>query len=216
MLAERQVATTLPARDLDRARRFYAEKLGLEQWRSVPHHPRRSWQQASKSRHRDRPPERQLGREIRMAHESAAALERLEALIGRWKTEGRTTEASAVPAGRIDAIDTYERLPGGALLHLVDAKVGDQKVAGAEIIGYDPARGSYLTQYFGSDGPNAYEASLVEDDGALVWTMRSRKDRFIGTFNDERNVITGHWEALDDDSNWQPWMDVTLTREASR
>jgi Protein of unknown function (DUF1579) len=148
-----------------------------------------------------------------MANESAAALERLDVLIGRWKTEGRTTEASGAPADRIEAVDTYERLPGGALLHLVDAHVGDQRVEGAEIIGYDPARGSYVTQYFGSDGPSAYEASLGEDDGALVWTMRSRNDRFTGTFNDERNVITGHWEALDDTSNWQPWMDITLTRE---
>jgi hypothetical protein len=147
-----------------------------------------------------------------MAHESDAALERLDALIGRWKTTGRTADDSAGPMD-IDAIDTYERLPGGALLHLVDAKVGDEKVEGAEIIGHDPARGSYLTQYFGTDGPNAYEASLVEDDGALVWSMRSERDRFTGTFNTERNVITGHWDALDDDSNWQPWMDITLTRE---
>jgi Protein of unknown function (DUF1579) len=148
-----------------------------------------------------------------MAHESSAALERLDALIGRWTTGGWTTEATGVPADRIDAVDTYERLPGGALLHLVDAQVGDQKVEGAEIIGYHPARGRYVTQYFGSDGANAYEANLVEDDGPLVWTMRSEKDRFTGTFNDERNTITGHWDALDDDSNWQTWMDITLTWE---
>jgi Protein of unknown function (DUF1579) len=150
-----------------------------------------------------------------MAHESSAALERLDALIGRWKTQGWTTEAPGVPADRIDAVDTYERLPGGALLHLVDAQVGDQKVEGAEIIGYGPAPAGYVTQYFGSDGASAYEASLVEDDGALVWTMRSEKDRFTGTFNDERNMTTGHWDALDDDSNWRPWMDITLTREPS-
>jgi uncharacterized protein DUF1579 len=150
-----------------------------------------------------------------MAYESGAAFERLDALIGTWKTAGRTSGASTVPADQIDAIDTYQRLPGGALLHLVDAHVGVQKVEGAEIIGFDPARGSYVTQYFGSDGPNAYEANLVEDDGALVWTMRSKKDRFTGTFNDERNVITGHWDALGDDSTWQTWMDITLTREAS-
>jgi Protein of unknown function (DUF1579) len=150
-----------------------------------------------------------------MAYESGTALERLDALIGRWKTAGRTTGASMVQADQIDAIDTYQRLPGGALLHLVDAQVGDQKVEGAEIIGFDPARGSYVTQYFGSDGPNAYEANLVEDDGALAWTMRSKKDRFTGTFNDERNVITGRWDALGDDSTWQPWMDITLTKDAS-
>ena len=148
-----------------------------------------------------------------MADESASALERLDALIGIWKTEGTTTDGLAGRANRIDAVDTYTRLPGGALLHLVDAKVGDRKIGGAEIIGYDPARGSFCTQYFGSDGPNAYEASLVENDGALVWTMRSSKDRFIGAFNDERTVITGHWDVIDDDSNWQSWMDITLTRE---
>jgi hypothetical protein len=150
-----------------------------------------------------------------MAHESSAALERLDALIGRWKTGGWTTEAPGVPADRIDAVDTNERLHGGALLHLVDAQVGDQKVEGAEIIGYHAARGRCVTQYFGSDGANAYEANLVEDDGPLVWTMRSEEDRFTGTFNDERNMITGHSDALDDDSNWQPWMDITLTWEGS-
>jgi len=147
-----------------------------------------------------------------MADETTDMLERLDALLGRWKTEGHTTGDRV---DRIDAIDTYERLPGGALLHLVDARVGDLRVEGAEIIGYDPARGIYLTQHFGSDGPSTYEASLFEDDGALVWTMRSDKDRFKGTFNDERNVITGHWDALDDDSSWQPWMDITLTKQAS-
>jgi hypothetical protein len=150
-----------------------------------------------------------------MPHETGAALERLDAFIGRWKTKGQITEASGVSADRIDAVDTYERLPGGALLHLVDAQVGDQKVEGAEIIGYDPARGIYVTQYFGSDGPNAYEASLGEENGALVWTMLSKNDRFTGTFNDDRNIITGHWDALGSDSNWQPWMDITLTKEAS-
>jgi hypothetical protein len=146
-----------------------------------------------------------------MGYVPATAQERLEPLIGSWRTEGRTSDAASV---RVDAVDTYERLPGGALLHLVDAMVGDQKVEGAEIIGYDPARGSYLTQYFGSDGPNAYEASLVEDGGALVWTMRSAKDRFTGTFDDRRDVIRGHWETLHEESGWQPWMDITLTRQA--
>jgi Protein of unknown function (DUF1579) len=139
--------------------------------------------------------------------------ERLEALVGRWRTEGWTRETAEVPAARIEAVDTYEWLPGRfALLHSVDARVGEERVEGAEIIGWDPARGAYLTQYFGSDGPNAYEASLAEEDGALVWRMRSPADRFTGTFSDDGNTITGHWEQLDSEENWQPWMEVTLTR----
>jgi Protein of unknown function (DUF1579) len=97
-----------------------------------------------------------------MEQASVAEHERLGALIGRWKTEGWTREAPEAPAAKIDAVDTYEWLPGGfGLLHSVDAKVGDEKVEGAEIIGYEPDRGAYVTQYFGSDGPTAYEASLT-------------------------------------------------------
>jgi Protein of unknown function (DUF1579) len=139
--------------------------------------------------------------------------ERLEALIGRWRTEGWTSETDAAPAARIEAVDTYKWLPGRfALLHTVDARVGEEDVEGAEIIGWDPARGAYITQYFGSDGPNAYEASLTEEEGSLVWSMRSRSDRFTGRFSDDGNTITGEWELLDDDQRWQPWMQITLKR----
>jgi hypothetical protein len=91
--------------------------------------------------------------------------------------------------------------------------VGDQTVEGAEIIGFDPVRGTYVTQYVGNEDVNAYEASLHDEDGVLVWSMHSEKDRFRGTFNDQRTVITGHWETRDVDDAWQPWMDVTLTKQ---
>jgi hypothetical protein len=139
---------------------------------------------------------------------------RLEPLVGLWKTEGRTREMPEAPAEQIDAFDTYEWLHGGfALLHLVDARVGEEKVEGAEIIGYDPERGLYVTQYFGSDGPNAYEAELKDDGGPAVWQMRSANDRFSGTFGDDLDTIAGHWELRDDQGNWRPWMDITLTKQ---
>ena len=139
--------------------------------------------------------------------------ERLEALIGRWRTEGWTSGTAAATAARIEAVDTYEWLPGHfALLHTVDARVGEERVEGAEIIGWDPARSAYITQYFGSDGPNSYEASLTEEEGSLVWSMRSGADRFTGRFSDDGNTIAGQWEQLDDDQRWQPWMQITLTR----
>jgi hypothetical protein len=150
-----------------------------------------------------------------MAGEPDAALGRLEALIGRWKTEGRTIDPSGAPSDQIDAIDTYERLPGGALLHLVNAQVGDQKVDGAEIIGHDPDRNTYATQYFGSEGSTAYEASLTEESERLTWRMQSKTTRFTGRFSDDGDVITGHWELQGENGEWLPWMDITLTRQAS-
>jgi hypothetical protein len=102
---------------------------------------------------------------------------RLESLVGRWKTEGWTRETPEAEAQRIGAFDTYEWLHGGfALLHLVDARVGDEKVDGAEIIGFDPERGLYATQYFGSDGPTAYEAEL-EDQGRRCRVADEERER---------------------------------------
>ena len=151
-----------------------------------------------------------------MDQASVAEHERLDALIGRWKTEGWTRETPEAPAAKIDAVDTYEWLPGGfGLLHSVDAKVGDEEVEGAEIIGYDPDRGAYVTQYFGSDGPTAYEASLTQESEGLTWRMRSKTTRFAGVFSDDGGVITGHWELLPDGGEWQPWMDITLTKQDS-
>jgi Protein of unknown function (DUF1579) len=148
-----------------------------------------------------------------MPHELGPAHQRPDALVGRWRTEGWTIATAEAPAARIVAMDTYEWLPGRfALLHLVDARVGEQHVEGAEIIGWDPARDAYITQYFGSDGPSGYEARLADVHGALVWTMNGTADRFTGTFSDDGNTITGRWQQLDDEKNWQPWMDITLTR----
>jgi hypothetical protein len=84
---------------------------------------------------------------------AAEDMRQLELLVGRWRTQGWTRPTPAAPRARIEAVDTYEWLPGGhALLHRVDALVGEEKVEGAEIIGYDPPRGGYVTQYFGNDG----------------------------------------------------------------
>jgi hypothetical protein len=149
-----------------------------------------------------------------MEQASVAQHDRLAALIGRWKTDGSTRELPGAPAVTIDAVDTYEWLPGGfALLHTVDANMGDEKVEGAEIIGYDPDLGAYLTQYFGSDGPTAYEAELTQESDGLTWRMRSKTTRFTGLFNNAGNVITGHWELLEDGGDWQPWMDIALTKQ---
>lgn len=148
-----------------------------------------------------------------MSHDPDTAQQRLAALIGRWRTEGWTIATASSPAVQIDATDTYEWLPGRfSILHKVDARVGEEHVEGAEIIGLNPTRDGYLTQYFGSDGPNAYEASLAEVGGALTWAMWSAADRFTGAFSEDGDTITGHWERLDDEGGWQPWMNVTLTR----
>jgi hypothetical protein len=68
-----------------------------------------------------------------MADDSGSEHTRLAALVGTWETEGWTRAAPGVPAARIDALDTYEWLPGGfALLHSVDAQVGGESRRGRD------------------------------------------------------------------------------------
>ena len=49
----------------------------------------------------------------------------------------------------------------------------------------------------------------------IIWRMRSERDRFTGTFSDDRTTIVGHWEQHDSDGTWRPWMDITLTRQGA-
>jgi hypothetical protein len=88
------------------------------------------------------------------------------------------------------------------------------RVEGAEIIGFDAARGQYITEYFGTDGPGAYAANLSDADDALVWEMWSESTRFRGSFSADGGIISGHWERLVTDSDWQPWIDMTLTTKS--
>lgn len=100
------------------------------------------------------------------------------------------------------------------LLHIVDARVGDEKAEGAEIIGWDTSRASYITQQFGSDGATAYEATLGEEGETLAWAMHSETTRFAGRLSADGNTITGDWQLLDEGSGWWPWMEITLTKQA--
>lgn len=142
-------------------------------------------------------------------------LDRLAPLVGKWATRGWTRETLSSPAVEIIATDTYEWIADGfVLLHTVDAQVGKETVKGAEILSFDREQKMFVTQYFGSDGPNTYTAEMVDEDGVLVWKMESKVDRFTGRFSEDGNTIKGYWELLDENKNWKPWMDITLTKHS--
>jgi hypothetical protein len=89
---------------------------------------------------------------------------------------------------------------------------------GIAIIGSDAAGGGYLQHYLDSRGvARVYEMTFADN----VWTLerdvaaRDFSQRFTGTFDDDRNVIVGHWESSSDGSNWKPDFDLTYTRTHS-
>ena len=45
--------------------------------------------------------------------------------------------------------------------------------------------------------------------------MRSETTRFTGTFSEDRDVITGHWDLLDGKGDWRLWIEISLNRQAT-
>ena len=135
---------------------------------------------------------------------------RLDVLVGRWRSEGRTVDAE--PAIEIGGFDTYEWLAGGFfLVHRVDVRMNDDKVEVIELIGpYDPVGRNYPARSFDNHGNFVTMHASVDDDG--VWTFAGPTER--ATLVVTGDTMTARWERVadNDPSSWQHWMDMTFTK----
>ena len=154
-------------------------------------------------------------------------IQRLGALVGRWRSEGHVVAEPPVP---ITGTDIYELFPGGFfLVHHVDVLVGDEKVRAIEILGeYDATTDSFTARAYDSDGSVTIMRARVDD--RRVWTFTGGADvaraaqpvsadesgavRSTLTVSPDANTMTAKWERSDDGSSWRPWMDMTFTRMA--
>jgi hypothetical protein len=153
-------------------------------------------------------------------------VQRLGALVGRWRTDGHIIADPPVP---IAGSDIYEWLPGGFfLVHHVDVVVGEQAVQALEMIGdYDRATGSFTARAYDNQGNITILHARGDDRG--VWTFTGGGDiatpaqpnaeetaavRSTLTVDAERNSMKAFWERSADGSAWEPWMDVSFTRMA--
>jgi uncharacterized protein DUF1579 len=169
--------------------------------------------------------------ESRGTHHSNSSLapspdiQRLGALVGRWRSEGHIVGEVPVP---ITGTDIYEWLPGGFfLVHHVDVVIGEQTVQAIELIGeYDPTNDSFTARSYDNQGNITIMRARVDEHG--VWTFTGGGDvasvarpssagasgavRSTLTVSTDGNNMTARWERCDDDASWQPWMDMTFTR----
>jgi hypothetical protein len=155
----------------------------------------------------------------------SSEIQRLGALVGRWRSEGHIVGEVPVP---ITGTDIYEWLPGGFfLVHHVDVVVGTQQVQALEVIGeYDPATDSFTGRAYDNLGNVTIMHARVDDDG--VWTFTGAGDvapaaqpssanasgavRSTLKVNPDTRSMTARWERSDDGSSWQPWMQMRFTR----
>jgi hypothetical protein len=137
-------------------------------------------------------------------------LDRLDAFIGRWITEGQTIAEDAADAVPIVSSDVYEWAVGRrVIVHPVHGRIGDDPVGGLEVISFDPSTGQFRTQFYDGFG-NVASQSLRWDDG--VWTWQGSHSRCLGTFSVDGRTLVANHERSDDGVNWRPSMLVTLRR----
>jgi hypothetical protein len=152
-------------------------------------------------------------------------IQRLAALVGRWRTQGHLVGDPPVP---IAGTDIYEWLAGGFfLVHHVDVVIGHQQAQALELIGeYDPATDSFTGRAYDNLGNVTVMRAKVDEHG--VWTFTGGGDvapvaqpasadpsgavRSTLTISPDRASMTARWERSDDGARWQPWMEVSFTR----
>jgi hypothetical protein len=144
-----------------------------------------------------------------------AALKRLEPLLGAWNIETGIPGGEGV-VGRMEV----EWLLGGAFLVQRSEVPHPAAPDGFCVIAPKDgdASGAYVQHYFDSRGVVRIYSMTLRDG---VWTLlRDSADftplsfaqRFVGTFSEDENVITGAWETSQDASTWEKDFDLTYTR----
>jgi Protein of unknown function (DUF1579) len=135
---------------------------------------------------------------------------RFELFIGVWNTTGEVLETDAAPASDLVATDTYRWLPGRRfIVHDVDARFGGQPTRSMELMGYDQASGKYFARSFDDRGDT--EAFSIALTGSR-WRIFGKTVRFNGTFNAERDRLSGLWKLKGKRGAWQPWIKLELQR----
>jgi hypothetical protein len=170
-------------------------------------------------------PESSGTRDAKSAPAPSPELQRLDALVGRWRSQGHIVGDAPVP---ITGTDSYQWLPGGFfLVHHVDVVIGEQRVQALELISeYDPASDSVTARAYDNLGNVTIMHARVDEQG--VWRFTGGGDvapvaqpasaaasgavRSTLTVSTDRSGMTARWERSDDGASWQPWMDMTFTR----
>ena len=150
-----------------------------------------------------------------LPHNQARENEKLNVFLGKWHTLGNIYDQKGNVTGKVDAIDTYEWLPGEyAMIHYADSKMGEIKIKGIEIIGYNPAREAYFGPFFDDQGSAGWEEITLED-GTWIWkgenVMGVKYHRCKAIFQNEKTIKALH-EHSEDGGIWHKWMDITLSR----
>jgi hypothetical protein len=137
-------------------------------------------------------------------------MERLEFLIGTWKTEGQVRPEDTNPGTIFTGTDTYEWiLDKNFILHKVNVVMGNEKIEALEIIGGLDVKGkTYKMRSFDNSGGFTEMDAHIDVKGILHLVGSNMRSQLV---RKNQNILIAHWERLVNDE-WVPWMDLQLTK----
>lgn len=136
------------------------------------------------------------------------ALEALKPLIGEWNVEAKWPGGESF-SGKM----SFQWLDSGR--HVIQRGSIDHPMAPANvsIIGCDAAKGVYYQLY--TDERNVcrvYEMTLLPTGFTLTREGEPFAQRYVGTFGEDGNTITGAWEFAEDGKNFQKDFELNYRR----
>jgi hypothetical protein len=140
----------------------------------------------------------------------ANRMSKFEVFIGTWNTSGEVLATESSPAGVLIATDTYRWLPGRHfVVHDVDARFDGKPTRSMEVIGFDASKRQYVARSYDDQGST--EGFVVALNGRR-WSINGKAVRFEGSFDAQRNRLSGLWEIKRSKAGWQPWIKLDLVR----
>lgn len=138
------------------------------------------------------------------------ALRKLEPLVGSWAMEASWPNGEAWPGG---GTVTFEWHDSGQLLVERGTVELPEAPANVSVIGCDAANGTYVQVYTDERGVcRIYQMSIDEREWRLWREGEPFAQRFVATFSDDGNTLTGRWEAAEDGTTFVTDFDLVYRR----
>jgi hypothetical protein len=148
-------------------------------------------------------------------------LQRLEPLLGTWKSESHTEKSVLGPGVPATSTETFYWLDGGYfLVSTYETVFGDEPAQrGVNYWGYDSDAKRFRIIFFSNNGPfseegNRYQGEVADDKLTFEGPARFQYDldRQGGIKVNPDGTISVHWWLRDTHGEWMPWMNNTFAR----
>ena len=142
-------------------------------------------------------------------NETVNGLERLDILIGNWRTEGRIINQEGRQIGNIAGRDIYEwALDRKFILHHVDVMMDNDHTVVFELI--QSFESGFQLHSFDNTGAFTLMHGSIDDSG----TFRITGDGIRSNLNvmEKGKKMHARWEKQSDNLEWKEWIDIEFQR----